>query len=52
MRFVISLQNYNQFVNGEWKELGFDEANYEALAFDKATGWSRLLKRNNATYNR
>ena len=38
--------------SGEWKELGFDEANYEALAFDKATGWSRLLRRNNATYNR
>ena len=38
--------------SSEWKELGFDEANYEALAFDKATGWSRLLKRNNATYNR
>ncbi len=38
--------------SSEWKELGFDEANYEALAFDKATGWSRLLRRNNATYNR
>ena len=36
----------------EWKELGFDEANYEALVFDRATGWSRLLKRNNAIYDR
>lgn len=38
--------------SSEWKELGFDEANYEALAFDRATGWSRLLRRNNATYTR
>lgn len=38
-------------VNSEqWTELGFDEARYEELAFDKATGWSRLLKLNNATY--
>jgi hypothetical protein len=36
----------------EWLELGFDEANYEALVFDRATGWSRLLKRNNAIYDR
>ena len=40
-------------VNGEeWAELGFDDANYEALAFDRATGWSRLLKRNSAVYTR
>ena len=38
-------------VNSEqWTALGFDEAKYEALAFDKATLWSRLLKRNRATY--
>lgn len=38
-------------VNSEqWTELGFDEAKYESLAFDKATLWSRLLKRNRATY--
>ena len=39
-------------VNGdEWIELGFDEAGYEALAFDKATGWSKLLKVNKANFN-
>ena len=43
--YSVSLVN-----SGEWSQLGFDEANYEGLAFDKATGWSRLLKRNNATY--
>ena len=38
-------------VNSEqWTELGFDKARYEDLAFDKATGWSRLLKRNNGSY--
>lgn len=36
--------------SSEWSSLGFDEAGYEALAFDMATGWSRLLQRNNATY--
>lgn len=38
-------------VNAEqWNELGFGEACYEDLAFDMATGWSRLLQLNNAAY--
>lgn len=38
-------------VNSEqWIALDFDKARYESLAFDKATLWSRLLKRNRATY--
>lgn len=38
-------------VNGtEWTKYGYDKANYEALAFNKATGWSRLLKLNNAQF--
>ena len=43
--YSVSLVN-----SGEWSELGFEEANYEGLAFDKVTGWSRLLKLNNATF--
>lgn len=36
--------------NKQWSALGFEEAGYEETAFDLATGWSRLLKANNATY--
>ena len=34
----------------EWEELRFEDANYDELAFDKATGWSRLLKVNRAAF--
>lgn len=34
----------------EWEELRFEDANYDELAFDKATGWSRVLKVNNAKF--
>lgn len=34
----------------EWEELRFEDANYGDLAFDKATGWSKLLKLNNAEF--
>ncbi len=38
-------------VNGEeWEELRFEDANYYDLAFDKATGWSSLLKLNKAQF--
>lgn len=30
-----------------WAERGYSEAGYEETPFDKATGWSRFLKRNN-----
>ena len=43
--YSVSLVN-----SGEWTELRFEEARYEDLAFDRATGWSRLLKRNNGSY--
>ena len=36
--------------NEEWEELRFDDANYVDLAFDKATGWSSLLKLNKAEF--
>jgi hypothetical protein len=31
----------------KWEERNYDESGYEELLFDKRTGWSRLLKRNN-----
>ena len=34
----------------QWSTLGLEDAGYEDTAFDQATGWSRLLKVNNATY--
>ena len=34
----------------QWVSLGLESAGYENTAFDIATGWSRLLKRNNATF--
>lgn len=36
--------------NGEqWERRGYESAGYEDTLFDKTTGWSRLLKRNNIT---
>ena len=35
----------------EWAELRFEDANYSELAFDKATGWSEILKVNNAKFS-
>ena len=36
--------------NGEqWEARGYESAGYEDTLFDKTTGWSRLLKRNNIT---
>lgn len=38
-------------INSEqWTTLGMEDMGYEQTAFDRATGWSRLLKVNNATY--
>lgn len=34
----------------QWASLGYEAAGYESTTFDRVTGWSRLLKRNNATY--
>lgn len=34
----------------QWASLGLESAGYRDTTFDRATGWSRLLKRNNATY--
>ena len=34
----------------QWASLGLESAGYENTAFDIATGWNRLLKRNNATF--
>lgn len=34
----------------QWTTLNVEAAGYEDTAFDKATGWSRLLKVNNASY--
>ena len=31
----------------KWEERNYDDSGYEELLFDKRTGWSRLLKRNN-----
>ncbi len=33
----------------QWVARGYDKAGYEDTLFDKTTGWSRLLKRNNIT---
>ncbi|MBR4871381.1 MAG: hypothetical protein IKU96_04350 [Alistipes sp.] len=35
----------------QWASLGLESAGYENTAFDIATGWSRLLKRNNAKFS-
>lgn len=43
--YTVMLINRNQ-----WSTLGLEDAGYENTAFDQATGWSRLLKVNNATY--
>lgn len=32
---------------GEWKAKGYEAAGYTATSFDKATGWSQFLRRNN-----
>ena len=34
----------------QWETLGMELAGYEDTAFDKATGWSRLLKANGASF--
>ena len=34
----------------QWASLGLESAGYEDTMFDRTTGWSRLLKANNATY--
>ena len=34
----------------QWASLGLESAGYRDTTFDRVTGWSRLLKRNNATY--
>lgn len=34
----------------QWASLGYETVGYESITFDRATGWSRLLKANNATY--
>lgn len=34
----------------QWASLGLESAGYRDTTFDRTTGWSRLLKRNNATY--
>lgn len=43
--YTVTLVNKSQY-----EALGYEESGYEATAFDLATGWSRLLKRNNAQY--
>ena len=43
--YTVALVNKEQ-----WSSLGFEEAGYEETAFDEATGWSRLLKSNSATF--
>jgi hypothetical protein len=43
--YAVTLINKEQ-----WTTLGMKDARYERTAFDKATGWSRLLKVNNATF--
>lgn len=41
--YTVTLVNKRQY-----EALGYEEGGYEATAFDRTTGWSRLLKRNNA----
>ena len=43
--YNVTLVNQSQ-----WVSLGYEAAGYEDTTFDRATGWSRLLKRNNATF--
>uniref|UniRef100_UPI004057881A hypothetical protein n=1 Tax=Alistipes sp. TaxID=1872444 RepID=UPI004057881A len=43
--YTVTLVNKSQY-----EALGYEDSGYEATAFDLATGWSRLLKRNDAQY--
>lgn len=43
--YTVTLMNQSQ-----WESLDMEATGYEDTAFDKATGWSRILKVNNATY--
>ena len=43
--YTVTLINKSQ-----WTTLDMESAGYERTAFDMATGWSRLLKANNATF--
>ncbi len=43
--YTVTLVNKDQY-----ESLGYAEGGYEDTAFDRATGWSRLLKRNNGVY--
>ena len=45
MYYTVTLVNRDQY-----ESLGYADGGYEESAFDKATGWSRLLKRNNGLY--
>lgn len=45
MYYTVTLVNKDQY-----ESLGYAEGGYEDTAFDRATGWSRLLKRNNGVY--
>ena len=43
--YTVTLVNRDQY-----ESLGYADGGYEDSAFDRATGWSRLLKRNNGLY--
>ena len=43
--YNVTLVNQSQ-----WASLGYEAAGYEDTTFDRVTGWSRLLKLNNATF--
>ena len=43
--YTVTLVNRDQY-----ESLGYADGGYENTAFDRATGWSRLLKRNNGLY--
>ena len=43
--YTVTLVNRDQY-----ESLGYADGGYEDTAFDRATGWSRLLKRNNGLY--
>lgn len=43
--YTVTLVNRDQY-----ESLGYADGGYEDSAFDRATGWSRLLKRNNSLY--
>lgn len=45
MYYTVTLVNRDQY-----ESLGYADGGYEDTAFDRATGWSRLLKRNNGVY--